>query len=215
MGVVNGVGIGVFKVNPLIMTLGMASVLLGVVTVGLKTFLSGSTQILSVVDDVGSGTLFGPLPMNFLVWAAISALIVLGLSSSGLGRMIYAVGDNPVACRLAGVRVWQVLLAVYVISAVLAAIAGLLFSGTTGSVGPDQTNSYLLPSVAAAVIGGTSILGGSGGYSGTIIGALILTVLNRLLLSLDTSEAFRQVLYGLIVLILAWVYVRLTGQKGS
>ena len=112
-------------------------------------------------------------------------------------------------------RVWQVLLAVYVISAVLAAIGGLLFSGTTGSVGPDQTNSYLLPSVAAAVIGGTSILGGSGGYSGTIIGALILTVLNRLLLSLDTSEAFRQVLYGLIVLILAWVYVRLTGQKGS
>ena len=215
MGVVNGVGIGVFKVNPLIMTLGMASVLLGVVTVGLKTFLSGSTQILSVVDDVGSGTLFGPLPMNFLVWAAISALIVLGLSSSGLGRMIYAVGDNPVACRLAGVRVWQVLLAVYVISAVLAAIGGLLFSGTTGSVGPDQTNAYLLPSVAAAVIGGTSILGGSGGYSGTIIGALILTVLNRLLLSLDTSEAFRQVLYGLIVLILAWVYVRLTGQKGS
>ena len=215
VGVVNGVGIGVFKVNPLIMTLGMASVLLGVVTVGLKTFLSGSTQILSVVDDVGSGTLFGPLPMNFLVWAAISALIVLGLSSSGLGRMIYAVGDNPVACRLAGVRVWQVLLAVYIISAVLAAIGGLLFSGTTGSVGPDQTNSYLLPSVAAAVIGGTSILGGSGGYSGTIIGALILTVLNRLLLSLDTSEAFRQVLYGLIVLILAWVYVRLTGQKGS
>ncbi|HET9601563.1 MAG TPA: ABC transporter permease [Acidimicrobiales bacterium] len=215
VGVVNGVGIGVFKVNPLIMTLGMASVLLGVVTVGLKTFLSGSTQILSVVDDVGSGTLFGPLPMNFLVWAAISALIVLGLSSSGLGRMIYAVGDNPVACRLAGVRVWQVLLAVYVISAVLAAIGGLLFSGTTGSVGPDQTNAYLLPSVAAAVIGGTSILGGSGGYSGTIIGALILTVLNRLLLSLDTSEAFRQVLYGLIVLILAWVYVRLTGQKGS
>ena len=59
-GVVNGVGIGVFKVNPLIMTLGMASVLLGVVTVGLETFLSGSTQILSVVDDVGSGTLFGP-----------------------------------------------------------------------------------------------------------------------------------------------------------
>jgi ribose transport system permease protein len=153
--------------------------------------------------------------MNFLVWAAISALIVLGLSSSGLGRMIYAVGDNPVACRLAGVRVWQVLLAVYVISAVLAAIGGLLFAGTTGSVGPDQTNAYLLPAVAAAVIGGTSILGGSGGYSGTIIGALILTVLNRLLLSLDTSEAFRQVLYGLIVLILAWVYVRLTGQKGS
>ena len=87
---------------------------------------------------------------------------MLGLRSSGLGRTIYAVGDNPIACRLAGVRVWQVLLAVYVMAGLLAAVGGLLFSGTTGSVGVDQTNSYLLPSVAATVIGGTSILGGIG-----------------------------------------------------
>ena len=127
--------------------------------------------------------------------------------------MIYAVGDNPLACRLAGVRVWQVLLAVYVLSAVLAALAGLLFSGISGSVGPDQLNAYLLPSVAAAVIGGTSILGGVGGYTGTILGALILTVLNRLLLTLDTTEATRQVLYGVIVTLLAWLYVRLTGSR--
>jgi ribose transport system permease protein len=215
VGVVNGLAIGVFKVNPLIMTLGMASVLLGLVTVGLRTFLKGSTDLIPIVKTVGSGTLFGPLPTNILVWAAVALVLVLGLRSSGLGRMIYAVGDNRIACRLAGVRVWQVLLAVYVMSGLLAAIGGLLFSGTTGSVGPDQTNSYLLPSVAAAVIGGTSILGGSGGYSGTIVGALILTVLNRLLLRLDTSEAFKQMLYGLIVLALAWLYVRLTGQKGT
>ena len=112
-------------------------------------------------------------------------------------------------------RAWQVLLAVYVLAGLLAAIGGLLFSGTTGSVGVDQTNSYLLPSVAATVIGGTSILGGAGGYSGTILGALILTVLNRLLLRLDVSEAFKQMLYGVIVLALAWLYVRLTGQKSA
>lgn len=217
VGAVNGLGVGVFKVNPLIMTLGMASVLLGVVTVGLvgDGFLSGSTRLLAVVSDVGSGTFIGPIPTNAVVWFVLGTLIVWGLARSGLGRMIYAVGDNPVACRLAGVRVWQVLLAVYVLSGVFAAIGGLLFSGISGSVGPDQTNAYLLPSVAAAVIGGTSILGGVGGYSGTILGALILTVLNRLLLTLDTTEAFRQVLYGLIVLVLAWVYVRLTGQKAT
>ena len=112
------------------------------------------------------------------------------------------------------VRIWQVLLAVYVMSALLAALGGLLFSGISGSVGPDQTNAYLLPSVAAAVIGGTSILGGVGGYTGTILGALILTVLNRLLLTLDTTEAFRQILYGLIVLALAWVYVRSPASGG-
>jgi ribose transport system permease protein len=217
VGLVNGIGVGVFKVNPLIMTLGMASVLLGVVTVGLvgDGFLSGSTRILPVLRTVASGTLFGPIPNNVLVWALVAAGLIFGLSRTGLGRAVYAVGDNPIACRLAGVRIWQVLLAVYVLSAVLAALGGLLFSGISGSVGPDQTNAYLLPSVAAAVIGGTSILGGVGGYTGTILGALILTVLNRLLLTLDTTEAFRQILYGLIVLALAWVYVRLTGQRGA
>lgn len=217
VGTVNGVGVGVFKVNPLIMTLGMASVLLGVVTVGLvgDGFLSGSTRLLPVLRTVASGTLFGPVPNNVLVWALVAAVLIFGLSRTGLGRAVYAVGDNPIACRLAGVRIWQVLLAVYVLSAVLAALGGLLFSGISGSVGPDQTNAYLLPSVAAAVIGGTSILGGVGGYTGTILGALILTVLNRLLLTLDTTEAFRQILYGLIVLALAWVYVRLTGQRGA
>jgi ribose transport system permease protein len=217
VGLVNGVGVGVFKVNPLIMTLGMASVLLGVVTVGLvgDGFLSGSTRLLPVVRTVASGTLFGPLPTNLLVWAVVAAALIFGLSRTGLGRGIYAVGDNPVACRLAGIRIWQVLLAVYLLSALLAALGGVLFSGSSGSVGPDQTNAYLLPSVAAAVIGGTSILGGVGGYTGTILGALILTVLNRLLLALDTTEAFRQILYGLIVLALAWVYVRVTGQRGA
>jgi ribose transport system permease protein len=217
VGLVNGIGVGVFKVNPLIMTLGMASVLLGVVTVGLvgDGFLSGSTRLLPVLRTVAAGTLFGPVPNNVLVWALVAGALIFGLSRTGLGRAIYAVGDNPIACRLAGVRIWQVLLAVYVLSAVLAALGGLLFSGISGSVGPDQTNAYLLPSVAAAVIGGTSILGGIGGYTGTILGALILTVLNRLLLTLDTTEAFRQILYGLIVLALAWVYVRLTGQRGA
>lgn len=217
VGLVNGIGVGVFKVNPLIMTLGMASVLLGVVTVGLvgDGFLSGSTRILPVLRTVASGSLFGPVPTNVLVWALVAGGLVFGLSRTGLGRAVYAVGDNPIACRLAGVRIWQVLLAVYVLSALLAALGGLLFSGISGSVGPDQTNAYLLPSVAAAVIGGTSILGGVGGYTGTILGALILTVLNRLLLTLDTTEAFRQILYGLIVLALAWVYVRLTGQRGA
>jgi ribose transport system permease protein len=217
VGLVNGVGVGVFKVNPLIMTLGMASVLLGVVTVGLvgDGFLSGSTRILPILRTVASGTLFGPVPNNVIVWGLVAAGLIFGLSRTGLGRAVYAVGDNPIACRLAGVRIWQVLLAVYVLSALLAALGGLLFSGISGSVGPDQTNAYLLPSVAAAVIGGTSILGGVGGYTGTILGALILTVLNRLLLTLDTTEAFRQILYGLIVLALAWVYVRLTGQRGA
>jgi len=215
IGSINGIGVGIFKVNPLIMTLGMGSVLLGVITVGLvgDGFLSGSTRILPLVRSISSGTIFGPLPANLLVLATVTTVLIWGLARTGLGRSIYAIGDNHIACRLAGVRVWQVTLAVYIMAAVLAALAGLVFSGISGSVGPDQTNAYLLPGVAAAVIGGTSIFGGFGGYSGTIMGALILTILGRLLISLDTSDALRQILYGLIVLVLAWVYVRLTGRR--
>lgn len=215
VGAINGIGVGVFKVDSLIMTLGMSSVLIGIVTVGIvgHGFLVGSTNIAPIVTTVGSGTLVGPIPMNAIVWAAVAVIIIFILSRTGLGRMIYAVGDNPIACRLAGVKVWKVLLAVYVIAGVLAAIAGLMYSGISGSVGPDQTSSFLLPAIAAAVIGGTSILGGVGGYTGAIFGALILTVLNSMLLTMNTSEAIRQVIYGGIILALAWVYVRLTGHK--
>ena len=217
VGFVNGVGVGVFRVNPLIMTLGMASVLVGVIVIGIvgDGFLSGSTRIGPLVRTVGSDTLVGPIPVNMIVLVLVSAALIWGLRYTGLGRNIYATGDNETAARLAGVRVWQVLIALYVIAGILAALAGLMFSGISGSVGPEQTNGYLLPAIAAAVIGGTSILGGTGGFAGTIVGALILTVLNRLLLGLETSEAVRQVIYGLIVLALAWVYVRITGQRAD
>ena len=217
VGLLNGIGVGIFRVNPLIMTLGMSSVLVGVVTVGIvgDGFLSGSSRLLPFVKTVGSGNLFGPIPLNATVLVLVSVALLYGLRKTGLGRNIYAVGDNEPAVRLAGSRVWQVLIAVYVIAGILAALAGLMFSGISGSVGPDQTNSYLLPAIAAAVIGGTSILGGTGGFAGTIVGALILTVLNRLLLGFETSEAMRQIIYGVIVLALAWVYVRVTGQRAD
>lgn len=217
VGVVNGLGVGVFKINPLIMTLGVSSVLLGLIVVGLKSggFLAGSKTLIPVVAYLGGGSLFGPIPASALVWGPLSFLMIWGLRQTGLGRCIYAVGDNPVACRLGGVRVWLVLTVVYAIAGVLAAVGGLLFSGISSSLGPDQTNGYLLPAIAAVVIGGTSIMGGMGGYAGTIVGTLILTVLNRLLLNLDTSEGMRQVIYGLIVLSLAWFYVRLSGQRAD
>jgi len=215
VGLVNGLGIGVFKVNPLIMTLGMSSVLLGITTVGLvgNGFLAGTTQILPVVTRISTGTLVGPIPSNAVVLAVIAVLLIWGLGRTGIGRLIYAIGDNTTASRLAGVKLWQVVIAVYIGTELLAAVAGLLYSGISGGVAPDQTNSYLLTAIAAAVLGGTSIFGGQGGYAGTILGALSLTVLDRLLTSLNTSDAVRQVVYGLVVLLLAWLYARVTGRR--
>ena len=127
----------------------MASVLLGVVTVGLvgDGFLSGSTRLLPVVTTVASGTLVGPVPNNVVVWAVVAAGLVFGLSRTGLGRTIYAVGDNPVACRLAGVRIWQVLLAVYVLSALLAASPPCFWVSAAGR--SDQTNATVPALVGA------------------------------------------------------------------
>ena len=96
---------------------------------------------------------------------------------------------------------WQVIIAVYVVSGVLAAIAGLLYVGLIKAPSLSLAEPLLLPSVAAAVIGGTSIFGGRGGYSGTIVGALILTVLTTLLTILQMPEGLRGVLFGLIILV--------------
>ena len=98
------------------------------------------------------------------------------------------------------------------ISAILAAVAGFLISGLTNTASVTLADSYVLPSVAAAVIGGTSILGGRGGYSGTIVGALILTVLTALLSSLGYPEAVRQILFGAIIVAVAAAYTRVTGE---
>jgi ribose transport system permease protein len=212
VGLVNGLAIGVFKVNPLIMTLGMSGILTGLLTVGSQSFLGGATRMSQLVLELGGGTIVGPIPWNLVVWLVLGGALVVGLRRTGLGRLIYAIGDNRVACRLAGVRIWQVETAVYTLCAVLAAVAGILIGGRSGSVDLQLAGSFLLPSVAAAVIGGTSILGGIGGYAGTILGAVILAVLDTMLNLLSVDEALKQVLYGCIILALSWAYARGTAS---
>jgi ribose transport system permease protein len=103
-----------------------------------------------------------------------------------------------------------VLLFDYALCGLLAAIAGMLLVGNTNSADLGLAETYLLPSVAAVIIGGTSIFGGRGGYEGSIIGALILTVLNGVLTLIDSPEPVKQILYGAIIFGLATVYTRLT-----
>jgi len=212
IGVVNGIGVGVFGVQPLIMTLGMAGVITGALALAALSFTNGVPTVPEPVHQLGSGTVWGFVPVNLFVWAPLALALTIGLRHSGFGRMVYAVGDNPLACRLAGVRVWQVLLATYALCGVLGAGAGILLVGYTNAADQNLAIPYLLPSVAAAVIGGTSILGGSGGYAGTILGALILTVLDSLLTILSVPQAIKQMLYGVIVLALASIYARVAGS---
>ena len=105
------------------------------------------------------------------------------------------------------------LIVLYVISAILAAIAGLLVSGLTNTASVSLVDTQVLPSVAAAVIGGTSIMGGRGGFGGTMVGALILTVLTALLTVLGLPEPTRQVLFGSIIVAVAAAYTRVTAES--
>jgi ribose transport system permease protein len=211
VGLINGVGVGIFRVNPLIMTLGMASIVSGYLTVSAQSFVTGVPLVPDFVRQLAVGNLIGEaVPKSLLLWVPVAVLILYGLRYSGYGRMLYAVGDNPVACRLAGVRVWQVLLVTYVLCSILAAVGGVLYVGVINAADLQLVSPYLLPSVAAVVIGGTSIFGGIGGYSGTILGAIILVVLDSLLTLLDASQAVKQIIYGSIILLLAWLYATST-----
>jgi ribose transport system permease protein len=211
-GLVSGVGVGVFRVHPLIMTLGMSLVVLGLANVWQLQMVQTSAGVAPSLRYIGSEVVFGIVPVNFVVFVPLAAIILLALRRTGYGRLLYAIGDNPVAARLSGARSWQVLIVLYVISALMAAVAGFLISGLTNVASISLADSYVLPSVAAAVIGGTSIMGGRGGYTGTIVGALILTVVSSLLSSLGYPEAVRQVLFGAIIVAVAAAYTRVTGE---
>ena len=214
VGLLNGLGVAIFRVQPLIMTLGSGFVVAGSLLVySLNVSHQGPPAVPQIILFLGSGKVFSLVPVSAFLWAAIAVLVILGLRQTGFGRLIYAVGDNPVACRLAGIRGWLVLLITYVLCGFLAAIAGLVLVGAIDAADPSLADVYLLPSVAAVVIGGTSIYGGNGGYVGTLVGALILTVLGSLFTLLDAPDPLKQILYGAIVVLLAAVYVRTAGES--
>ena len=211
VGSINGLAVGLFGMNPLIMTLGMNAVLIGVFTVGVTTFLKGSSSMPEILVTASNATfLFDPFSWPLVIWAVIGGMLLFLLNKTGLGRLIYAIGDNAQAARLAGVKVWQVQWATYVICALLGGIGGVLIGGQSGAVAISLANPFLLPSVAAVVIGGTSIMGGIGNYTGTILGTLILTVLSYLLATINSSEAVKQMIYGAIILTLAWTYSKIS-----
>jgi len=234
IGAINGLAVGLLGMNPLIMTLGMNAVLIGVFTVGVTTFLQGSSTVpdvlvtlstASIIDTSGwvfesatadprswpfFASIVDTLSWPFFIWLLVSIIVLFILARTGLGRLIYAIGDNAQSARLAGVKVWKVQVTTYVMCAILGGIGGIILGGQSGAAALSLANSFLLPSVAAVVIGGTSIMGGIGGYKGTMMGTLILTLLSSLLTTINSSEAVKQMIYGAIVLALAWTYAKIS-----
>jgi ribose transport system permease protein len=212
VGLVNGFGVAIARVHPLIMTLGTALIATGCLLVFQRFVIATGVLIPDFLIWLGTGRSLG-LPNSLILFVPFAVLIIWAQRRTGFGRLLYAIGSNEAAARLSGVRVWQVQFSLYALSGVIAGLTGLLYLGQIKTASLSLALPLDLPSVAAAVIGGTSIFGGRGGYGGTIIGALILTVLTTMLTLMQIPEGGRRILFGLIILAVTALYIRLTDRN--
>lgn len=212
VGLVNGFGVAVCRVHPLIMTLGTALIATGCLLVYQRYVIATGVLIPDFLIWLGTGKSLG-LPNSLFLFVPFAALVIWSQRRTGFGRLLYAIGANEQAARLSGVRVWQVQFALYTLSSLIAGVTGLLYLGQIKTASLSLALPLDLPSVAAAVVGGTSIFGGRGGYGGTIIGALILTVMTSMLTLLQMPEGGRRILFGLIILAVTALFIRLTERN--
>ncbi|WP_018545001.1 substrate-binding domain-containing protein [Streptomyces sp. LaPpAH-108] len=194
-GLVNGFLIAYGKLPPFIATLAMLSV-----ARGLSLVISGGVPI-PFPDSVShlGDNLGGRLPVPVLVMVVMGLLAALILGRTYIGRSMYAIGGNEEAARLSGLRVKRQKLAVYALSGVFAAVAGIVLAARLGSAQPQAADGYELDAIAAVVIGGASLAGGTGKASGTFVGALILAVLRNGLNLLNVSAFWQQVVIGVVI----------------
>lgn len=203
IGVVNGLGITVLRIPPLVMTLGMIGVVQGLVLV----YTGGQPmgRAAPIMTTIVSGrTIFG-IPGILWLWLALAVLVVWVLRRTTFGWRVYALGTNREAAALSGINVRRNLVTVYMLSSVLAALGGFFLLGYTETVFLNLADQYMLPSIAAVVIGGTTL---AGGYASTAIGAVVLTVLGSILTTMQIGGAGRQVVNGLVLLVLLSAYGR-------
>ena len=205
VGLINGLGVTLLQIHSLVMTLGMNAVLLGLTLVYTNGTPQGAAP--DVARHLASGRL-GPIPWALVLWAVISVLLVLILKRTVFGRRLYAIGNNVRAAYLSGVPIRRVQIAAYTLCSFFMGITGILLTGYSSQSYLQMGDPYLLPAIAAVVIGGTSILGGSGGYGGTIVGAITVVLLQNTLSVAGISPAGQQVLYGVIILFMLFVYGR-------
>ena len=198
LGAFNGLVITRFGLPPFVATLGMLSI-----ARGLTMLWTGGFPITGLGADfgyIGTGYFLG-VPMPVWISAALVALFVVVTRRTRFGRYIYAIGGNERAAVLSGLNVKRTKLLVYTLCGGLAGIAGLLVAARLDSATPGAGMTYELDSIAAVVIGGTSLSGGRGSILGTVLGCLIIGVLNNGLVLLEVSPFWQQVIKGLVIIV--------------
>jgi ribose transport system permease protein len=205
IGLLNGLGITLMRIPPLIMTLSM-----GTVIQGFAIMITGGQpkgRASDLLIELSTGRIW-VIPYNIIFWLLIAGVAVLLIKYSRWGILIYGVGENPTNAKLSGVRIQVIRTSAFIISGVVAGIGGLLQLGYTGTSFLDLGNAFIMPSVAAVVIGGVALSGGKGSYGGVIAGVILLTLLTSLLITLRMGEAGRQIVYGGVLMTLLIIYTR-------
>ncbi|GHD66121.1 MULTISPECIES: ABC transporter permease subunit [Jeongeupia] len=200
MGLLNGLIVTKGKVAPFIATLGTMTLYRGWTMV----YTNGSPMTGFNSDFIymlGSGYVFGIVPIPVVITLVVFGALWFVLKKTVFGRHVYAVGGNPEASKLSGVKVDRVQLWVYSLSGLMAALAGAILTSRLNSAQPTAGAGYELDAIAAVVIGGTSLAGGRGWIVGTLIGAVLLGVLNNGLNLLGVSSFYQQVIKGIIILL--------------
>lgn len=198
LGFFNGWVITKFKVPPFVATLAMLTVARGFTMLWTKGYPISSLG--TNFAYIGTGWFLG---IPILVWIAMVVVIAAMIISNktALGRYIYAIGGNENAAKLSGINIDKVKIIVYTLAGALAAIGGIMVTSRLDSAQPNAGMSYELDAIAAVVIGGTSLSGGRGTIIGTVLGAIIIGVLNNGLVLLDVSPFWQQVVKGLVILL--------------
>jgi ribose transport system permease protein len=195
-GVVNGVLITQVRIQPFVATLGTWSVFSGIALLVLPT---QGGLVPNAFANIAFGHVAG-IPAGILFVVAL--LLLWGwLKRTRFLRRIYAVGSSAESARLSGVSVARTLVSAYALSGLLAAAAGLALAMSTASGDPAGGTSYILPSIAAVVIGGTSLLGGRGGVGGTVAGALILTLISNVVFQIGLAQYWTPVIQGVLIIV--------------
>lgn len=209
IGAVSGALSAALAIHPLIVTLGIGTIVQAAVQIWTRGLPTGSAPPF-INTFVSLGGSVGPLPFPWLVpfTLALTIATVFVLSRTIYGRQLYALGSNPRAAELALVRPVAMWATTFGLSAVFAALAGILLLGFTGSSSAGVGTPYLFQTISAVVIGGTALVGGRGGFTGTIAGAIVLIELRTLLIGSGLSDAMVQTALGVLILLIVAVYSR-------
>jgi ribose transport system permease protein len=212
VGLANGLGVAFLRVPSMIFTLGVNAVLRGLMVMLTGGFAPQSSATKAMLW-MATGQPLG-IANSVVVWALVSAALVFMLTRTPIGRYIYATGNREAATYLSGINTRFVLVFGFVLCSMCAALAGLLIAGYTSKAFQAMGDVYLLPAIAAVVVGGTNILGGQGRYSGTVVGTILIVLLQSVLSVMQMPEAGRQIIYGLVIIAMLLVYGRNNAVRG-